>query len=223
MEAFSLDIQKFLIFLLPFSLGIVLHEVAHGYAALKLGDPTAKNEGRLTLNPIVHVDPAGLMVFVITSLLPMGFVFGWAKPVPVNPSYFKNPRQGMAISSLAGPMTNFALAIVFAGVFGLLYANTNLNYTGGFEQFVASPMIQICLAGISINLVLGILNLLPIPPLDGSKVLQYFLPYHLAYRFMEFERYGFFVLILLIAFGVLGAVIGFFYAPLYGALISLVT
>lgn len=190
--------------LVPALLGIILHEVAHGWVARKLGDPTAYMLGRLTLNPIPHIDPMGLLVFGLTSL--SGFVFGWAKPVPVNPRYFKNPSKGMMLVSLAGPMTNFLLAIVF-GL--LLYASVNFL---PIQQLQHSTIYRFCLeslqAGVIINFGLGWLNLIPIPPLDGSKILAYFLPTNMEIKFLELSRYGFIILLVLLFTGILGKVLG---------------
>ncbi|GAB7079679.1 site-2 protease family protein [Megalodesulfovibrio paquesii] len=214
------DVNRLLIFFLPFALGIICHEVAHGYVAWKLGDPTARLQGRLTLNPIKHVDPMGLAVFVLTALF-TGFVFGWAKPVPVDPRYFKNPRQGLMLSSLAGPATNFALAVCFAFAFSALYGHALGTPSGGAGAYFLEPLVRICWAGISVNLVLGVLNLIPIPPLDGSKVVQYFLPRDIAFKYLGFERHGFILLLLLIAFGAVGRFIQAIVEPLFKGLLQL--
>ncbi len=159
--------------LVPALLGIILHEVAHGWMAEKLGDPTARMMGRLTLNPIPHIDPMGLAVFGLTSLTG-SFVFGWAKPVPVNPRYFRKIDRDMMLVALAGPSANFLLAVIF-GV--LLWAAVSFL---PFAQWKDNSAYIFCLsslqAGVIINFGLGWLNLLPIPPLDGSKILAYFLP-----------------------------------------------
>ena len=171
---------------------IILHEVAHGYAADKLGDPTARYAGRLTLNPIPHIDILGSIILpIISSLSPGGFLFGWAKPVPYNPyNLVKAPRWGEFIVAAAGPGTNFALAIVFA-----VLVRVSGDPTFG----------SICFIGVLVNLWLGILNLIPIPPLDGSKVLSGILPDSLASAYgewrtrMEFNPFlGFGIVILLI-------------------------
>ncbi|QGY40135.1 site-2 protease family protein [Pseudodesulfovibrio cashew] len=173
-------------------IALVCHEVAHGYVAYLLGDPTAKSMGRLTLNPIRHLDPLGTLAFFFVQ-------FGWAKPVPINPNYFKDPRKGMLLTAIAGPGVNFILACVFAIVLHLL---ASIPFTqGGLAQSVVVPLYYICEAGVFVNLVLGIFNLIPIPPLDGSNVLAYFLPPRLAYKYMSLSRYGFFILIGLILVG----------------------
>ena len=189
----------------PALLGIILHEVAHGWMAARCGDPTAKLLGRLTLNPLPHIDKAGLLVFVLTSLTG-SFVFGWAKPVPVDPRYFRKPAKHLMLVALAGPLTNFLLAIAFGLLFLLVLTlfppqlwQTNTTYIF---------FLQTLQAGIIINFGLGWLNLIPVPPLDGSKILAYFLPGKMALAYLRAERYGFLILLLLLFTGVLGLVLG---------------
>lgn len=203
--AAALDaVQKIAIYSVPMLLGIILHEVAHGYVAWRFGDPTAKALGRLTINPVPHIDPMGLLVFVVTSLT-TPFVFGWAKPVPVDTRYFVQPRRALMYVSLAGPATNFALAIAFAG---LLWAGLNLVPEVFWLQHTwAIPLLSVCKAGVLINLGLAWLNLVPIPPLDGSKIVAYFLPRRAAETYMQLERYGMLLLLLLIVSGALNAVV----------------
>ncbi len=201
----ALLFKNFAVAVIPALLGIILHEVAHGWVAAKRGDPTARMMGRLTLNPVPHIDPMGLFVFALTSLSG-AFVFGWAKPVPVNPRYFKDPQKDMMWVSLAGPLTNLILAFIFACLLSLLIHTIPLDVlknNGIFEFFV-----RMLAVGVVINCGLCWLNLLPIPPLDGSKVLAYFLPPSLAWKYMELGRYGFIILILLLATGALGVVLG---------------
>lgn len=188
----------------PALLGIILHEVAHGWAAFRCGDPTARMLGRLTLNPLPHIDPLGLATFVLTSLT--GFVFGWAKPVPVDPRYFRHPARDMMLVALAGPLTNFLLAAAF----GLLLLATVTFLPP--QEWRHMPTYMFALnamqAGVIINFGLGWLNLVPIPPLDGSKVAAYFLPRHWALRYLSVERYGFLILLALLFTGLLGRVLG---------------
>ena len=201
----AVALNRFAIAFLPALLGIILHEVAHGWMAKRCGDPTAHAMGRLTLNPIPHIDPMGLAVFVLTSIS-SPFVFGWAKPVPVNTRYFRNPARDMMLVALAGPMTNFVLALIFALTLRVvLYIFPPVIWleTSGY-QFVLR-MLQI---GVLINFSLAWLNLMPIPPLDGSRILAWFLPGDLAWRYQSLERYGFIILILLLVTGVLGAILG---------------
>ena len=190
-------IREIAILAVPFLLAITCHEVAHGYVAYRLGDPTAKNAGRLTLNPLKHLDPLGTVVLVLTRFI------GWAKPVPVDPRYFKDPYKGMMLTSLAGPGANLALAVLFSlGMRLILAFGSGRNLTGeGFSMI--EPIYYICEAGVFINIVLCCFNLIPVPPLDGSKVLAYFLPRSIAGRFLDFGKWGFFVVLLLLATGVL--------------------
>lgn len=189
----------------PALLGIILHEVAHGWVAERCGDPTARRLGRLTLNPLPHIDPAGLAVFGLTSLSG-AFVFGWAKPVPVDPRNFRNPHRDMMLVALAGPMTNFLLAVAFGlGLWAAVHVLPFAEWRGNSAYIFALSSLQ---AGVVINFGLGWLNLLPIPPLDGSKILAYFLPAHLAWRFMDLGRYGFVILLVLLVSGLLGKLLG---------------
>lgn len=190
---------------IPAVLGIILHEIAHGWVAKKCGDPTADLSGRLTLNPLHHIDPMGLAVFGLTSLTGQ-FVFGWAKPVPVDPRYFHKPQRDMMLVSLAGPMTNFLLAIFFGILLWALV--TFLPYQHLGHNVVYLFALTSCQAGVVINFGLGWLNLVPIPPLDGSKILAYFLPSELAWRFMQMGRYGFVILLLLLFTGILNSILG---------------
>ncbi len=197
-------LRNFSIAFIPAFLGIILHEMGHGYMALRQGDYTAKFMGRLTMNPIAHIDPVGLLMFVLTSLSG-SFVFGWAKPVPVDARNFRNPRHGLMLVALAGPLVNVLLAILF----GLLLKLTItvfpfLTYQDSSAYIFVLSMLQM---GIIINLGLALFNLFPVPPLDGSKVVSYFLPQRLAYKYLSIERYGLLILIVLLATGVLGPII----------------
>lgn len=188
-------IRELAIVAIPLLAGITLHEVAHGYVAYRFGDPTAKNAGRLTLNPLKHLDPLGTMVLVLTRMI------GWAKPVPINPSYFEDPRKGIFWVSLAGPAANFALALIFYLLFNM-FAIIQPALGGGYGETIMAPAMLICFYGIIVNIILGIFNLFPIPPLDGSKMLATFLPGRLAGQYMQLEKYGFILLLLLIFLGV---------------------
>ena len=179
------DLQIYLIMAPGLLVALVFHEVAHGYVAYLLGDPTAKSQGRLTLNPLKHLDPIGTLAFFFVQ-------FGWAKPVPVNARYFKNPRQGMMLTAMAGPGVNFTLAALFAMGFHLLAA---------FGVGGESPLYAVAYYGVFVNLILAAFNLLPIPPLDGSNIVAYFLPPRAAYKYMSLSRYGFILLIGIILLG----------------------
>ena len=169
-----------------------LHELAHGLVAYKLGDPTAKMRGRLTLNPIRHLDPLGTAMFIITAMIPGGFIFGWAKPVPVSPYYFKSRQRGMMVVGLAGPLTNFALAIAFAVVLNLL--EPALNQPGGVREW----LFTLLFLALQVNVVLGIFNLIPVPPLDGSRIVGGFLPRHAYDVWVGIDRYGIFIIVILL-------------------------
>jgi Zn-dependent protease len=164
---------------------MMMHELAHGFVAYRLGDPTAKRQGRLSLNPIRHLDPLGTAMFVITYMF-SGWVFGWAKPVPVQPYYFKNRQRGMAIVGLAGPVTNFIFAVIFILI---------LNWT---QPSPDSRVFDFLFLAFEVNVVLGLFNLFPIPPLDGSRVLGAFLPRNAYEKWIQVDRYGFMIVIGLI-------------------------
>lgn len=177
---------------IPALICITLHELSHGYVAFLLGDNTAKEKGRLTLNPIKHIDVMGLVMMV-------AFKVGWAKPVPVDMRNFKNPKQGMAITAFAGPLSNVIIAIVFMFVYGLLYIPLTLSSWNGCS--VILEMIQIT-AYISIGF--AIFNLIPISPLDGSKILFSFLSDKQYLKLMYYEKYGMIILFALVATGIFG-------------------
>ncbi|MCK4232911.1 site-2 protease family protein [candidate division WOR-3 bacterium] len=179
-------------------LSIIIHEISHGFAALKLGDPTAKMSGRLTLNPIPHIDILGTIILPV-MLVVMGspFLFGWAKPVPVNPLNFRNPKRDMMITSLFGPLSNLALAIIFAVLYRVFLI---LGLKGNIP-------LQVFEFGAAINILLFCFNLLPIPPLDGSKVLMYFMPDNIAEGFSKIERFGFIIIFGLFFLGILGGIL----------------
>ncbi|MFH0937416.1 MAG: site-2 protease family protein [Candidatus Daviesbacteria bacterium] len=179
---------------------VIIHEVAHGFVALKFGDRTALLAGRLTLNPIPHIDPIGTILLPLLLILSGSPVMlGWAKPVPVNPFNFSNIRKGELFVSAAGIGTNFAIAVFAALILNIL-------------RPIFPPLLENILRfTILINLILAIFNSLPIPPLDGSKILATFLPPHLAQTYAQFERYGIFILLLLLLIPVGGSsLLGFF-------------
>ena len=179
----------------PATLCVTLHELAHGYVAYLLGDNTAKRAGRLTLNPLRHIDPWGFVMLVVAHI-------GWAKPVPVNMRSFQNPRQGMALTALAGPGMNLLIAVVFLFLYGFAVPFSSVYKTTAWRT-----VLQLFYTTAHLSLGLGLFNLLPIPPLDGSKVLFSLLP-DAAYLFlMRYERYGFIVLYLLAFSGVTGSIV----------------
>jgi|Deesub1362B_J571_1020462.scaffolds.fasta_scaffold00010_154 Zn-dependent protease len=174
----------------PMLLAVTLHELAHGFVAYRLGDPTAKMAGRLTLNPIKHLDPIGTLVFVFTRMI------GWAKPVPVNPLNMRDPKRDMIWVSLAGPAANILLAIVSAVFYHIL---VSLPMTNPFiVNKIMVPLGMMLRLSVTINIGLAVFNLLPIPPLDGSKIVMGVLPYRQAVAYSRIEPYGFFILIALI-------------------------
>lgn len=194
-------IQKICVWAVPVLFAITVHEVAHGFVALRFGDKTAKMLGRLTLNPIKHIDLLGTIILPILCIAIGGVVFGWAKPVPVNPNNLPS-RRYMAWVSLAGPVANLLMAFLWALVM-------KLGFWFGHEgSSAALALIYMGQAGIVINLWLGILNLLPIPPLDGGRFISAILPGKQSAAFDRLEPYGFFILIILLAVGALQMIIG---------------
>lgn len=184
---------------------IVFHEVSHGYVAYRLGDPTPKVRGRLTLNPLAHVDLIGT-ILVPLALVVMGsrFLFGWAKPVPINPNYFRKPFKGMLYVAIAGPATNLTLALVTAGVGRLTLGAIpdSLLFSGKtFGAHLLQAVFYLLGFFVIINVVLAVFNMIPIPPLDGSRVLTYFLPPEGKRIMLTLERYGFLILLALILLG----------------------
>jgi Zn-dependent protease len=184
---------------IPVVLAITLHEAAHGYVARQFGDSTAWMLGRVTLNPLKHIDPIGTVLVPLGILLLSGggFLFGWAKPVPVNFANLRQPKRDMFWVAAAGPGVNFLMAIAWALLFGL-----------GKTVFASSGLQYMALIGVSINVALMVLNLLPILPLDGGRIAVSLLPHSLAVPFARTERFGFFIVIALLVSGLLGVVLG---------------
>jgi Zn-dependent protease len=187
-------IQQLVILAPPFLFALTFHELAHGYVAWNLGDPTAKNAGRLTMNPLKHLDPLGVIAFIIMKI-------GWAKPVPVDPRYFKDPQKGMLLVALAGPAANIVTAVVSAIlVKGLIMMPV-------IPMYILKPMVGMLVASVWINIMLAVFNCLPIPPLDGSKVLMGLLPPNAARSYAKMEPFGFILLLILFYAGIIGKVI----------------
>lgn len=189
-----------------------LHETAHGFVANKLGDPTAKNLGRITLNPIKHLDPIGFLCMLLAG-------FGWANPVPINTRNFKKPRRDMALSSAAGPASNLLLAIIFAGLLKLFtvvmpHIIESVIYSGDIKTVdimlnVIYFTVIFLYYGISLNITLAVFNLLPIPPLDGSRLAYIFLPPKYYFGLMKYEKYIHIAIMLLLFLGVLSPILNF--------------
>lgn len=197
--------QSIAVWLLPILFAITVHEVAHGWVAKRCGDNTAWILGRLTLNPIKHIDPVGtILIPAILLIASSGFIFGWAKPVPVNIRNLRNPKRDIALVAIAGPLSNLIMAIAWAMVARIGVAIEN--------EAVSLPLIYMGFAGISINLVLALVNLIPIPPLDGSRVVAGILPSRWAWYYHKIERFGFVILIILLTTGGLTYILGY---PLY--------
>lgn len=197
-------LQRIIVWVLPVVFAITVHEVAHGWMAKKYGDHTASMQGRLTLNPIKHIDLVGTIIIpAILLITGTGFIFGWAKPVPVDARNFKNPRSDMAIVALAGPVSNLLMAVFWA-----IVARVGVTI-GGSVDAIALPLIYTGIAGIAINLVLAMVNLLPIPPLDGSRILSGVLPSYWAWQYNKVERFGFIILLVLLATNMLSAILAY--------------
>jgi Zn-dependent protease len=196
-------IQKIAIWAIPLLFAITLHEVAHGWVASFFGDQTARFTGRLSLNPLKHIDPVGTIAVPLVMLMFSNFIFGWAKPVPVDARNFRHPERDMAIVALAGPLSNFCMAFIW----GMLAKIGMLSSVAG-NTWLGEPLLYMGGAGIMINVVIAILNLIPLPPLDGGRIFAGLLPKRAAYQFSLLEPYGFIILILLMFSGVLASVMG---------------
>ncbi len=195
-------VQKIAVWVLPVLFAITVHEVAHGWMARRLGDPTAQMLGRLTLNPIKHIDPFGtILVPLVMLLLPGGFVFGWAKPVPVTWENLHNPKRDMAIVAAAGPGANLLMGILWALVIKL-GAVLAAHVSGGMLF-----LVYMGVAGVFINAILMVLNLVPLPPLDGGRVLVGVLPGPAAWKVSRIEPYGMIIIVVLLVSGILGQIL----------------
>lgn len=193
-------IQKIAVWILPVLLAVSLHEAAHAWMANKKGDSTAKSLGRLTFNPLKHIDLVGTIIVPVVMGFTTGFIFGWAKPVPIDIRNLNNPKKDMMWVALAGPMSNFIMAILWSVFlyFSVLFSIANSS--------ASLFLILMAIAGININILLGVINLLPIPPLDGGRIMAGLLPTSLAIKYSKIEPYGFFIIIGLMFTGLLSSI-----------------
>ena len=203
-------IQLIAIAAIPILFAITLHEAAHGYVARHFGDMTAYQAGRISLNPMRHIDPVGTILLPLLTLALGGILFGWAKPVPVNFGALNNPKKDMLWVAIAGPASNLLMALLWALMLKLV-----LLFPGGY---FSEPLLQMGQIGIKINVILMVLNLLPLPPLDGGRVAVSLLPHRQAYQLSRIEPYGLFILIALAITPVLGWII----TPLFRAVMNLI-
>ncbi len=203
-------IRNFSLYFVPIMLGVILHEVAHGWTAEKLGDPTARMMGRISLNPIVHVSLFGTIILPAALLIMRSPVlFGWAKPVPVDFGRLRHGRKGMAIVAASGPFANFLIAVVSAGVYHFisLISKTSFIHSTPVLYKILVPLALMSAASVTINIVLMVLNLIPIPPLDGGRIIMGLLPQEQARWFAGLERYGMLILIFLLFTNTLGKIL----------------
>jgi len=205
-------ISTLFVFVIPVIFAVTLHEVAHGWVASRFGDQTAKSMGRLTLNPIKHIDPVGTIVVPAIMYFTSGFIFGWAKPVPVNWQNLGHPRRDMALVAIAGPIANFLMLLFWAILAKVIV------WLGSDPNYLTQIIFIMCGIGITINMILMILNLFPLLPLDGGRVLTAMLPRNLAITFSRLEPYGLIILVLLLFSGILWKIL----MPVIGGMESLI-
>jgi len=205
-------IQRIVVWALPVLFAITVHEVAHGWVAKKLGDPTAEMLGRLTLNPIKHIDPIGTVLLPLIMMLISPFVFGWAKPVPITWENLKHPKRDIALVAIAGPGANLIMALIWAVIMKLAIMLLPVS------AWLAQPLLLMGKAGVIINIVLMALNLLPIPPLDGGRILTGILPGPWAWQLSRLEPYGMMILIVLLVTRLLWQILG---PIVYGMIVAI--
>ena len=203
-------IQTIAIAAIPILFAITLHEAAHGYVARHFGDMTAYQAGRISLNPLRHIDPVGTILLPLLTLVLGGILFSWAKPVPVNFGALRHPKKDMLWVAIAGPASNLMMALLWALMIKLVWL-----FPG---SYFSEPLLEMAQIGIKINVILLVLNLLPLPPLDGGRVAVSLLPHRQAYQLSRIEPYGLFILIGLAITPVLGWII----TPLFGAVMNLI-
>lgn len=208
-------IQTIALAAIPVLFAITLHEAAHGYVARHFGDMTAYQQGRISLNPLRHIDPIGTILLPMLTLFVGGILFGWAKPVPVNFSTLRRPKQDMLWVALAGPAANLVMALFWGAMIKLAFM-----FPG---NYFAEPLIGMAQIGVTINAVLLVLNLLPLPPLDGGRIAVSLLPHRQAYQLSRVEPYGFFILILMAVVPVSGRpILNWILSPLVSAVIRMI-
>ena len=206
-------LQEIIIYAIPILFAITVHEVAHGWIASKLGDQTARLAGRLTLNPIKHIDPIGTILVPLVLKIFGGFIFGWARPVPVDWRNLRNPRRDMAWVAIAGPCSNLLMVLLWAALIKVILL------TGATTSGPLMALIEMSKIGIQVNAFLMILNLLPLPPLDGSRVLAAVLPSRWAYRYNQLEQIGLIIVLVLLVTGVLVKIL----LPVYYGFMALIS
>jgi Zn-dependent protease len=214
----TIDIQKIVVSILPILIAITFHEVAHGFVANRLGDPTARFIGRLTLNPIAHIDLIGTIIMPFIMLLLGLPVFGYAKPVPVNPMNFNDPKRDMAITAAAGPITNVLLAILSLIILKFIILPAAVLLPDFLAKIFLRPLTLMFIFSIQINIFLAAFNLIPVPPLDGGRVVVGLLPHRQAVSYSKIEPYGFIIVYALIFTGIAG----YFVYPLANLFLALV-
>lgn len=213
----DLSLETLLMMVPLLLIALPVHELAHGFVAWKLGDPTAKDAGRLTLNPFKHLELFGVLMLLVAKV-------GWAKPVPVNSGYFKNRKAGLILVALAGPLSNLLLAFVFMVLWGGVIKLVQMEViviASAAAQNIIMVLMRFFSIFIQINIYLAIFNLLPVPPLDGSRLISAFIPEESYYRFARFEQYigiAFLLVVILVPGNVFGSVIGFFANPIYNSM-----
>jgi Zn-dependent protease len=204
----SFNPADFALFVVPFLMAVVFHEWAHGFVAKQLGDDTASMAGRLTLNPVAHIDPVGTIALPAFLMMAGAPIFGWAKPVPIAFHQLRHPRRDMILVAIAGPAMNLGLALLSAAAYAAILplAMPSWGDTSGFR--IAEPLVRMCQASVAMNVVLAVFNMLPIPPLDGGRVAVGMLPPSMAYNLARVEPYGFLIVIALLATHMLDGIVG---------------
>ncbi|UCD31831.1 MAG: site-2 protease family protein [Desulfobacterales bacterium] len=214
------QINQIVVMIIPLLFGVTIHEVAHGYVAYKMGDNTAMQAGRLSLNPLKHLDPVGSLILpLILKLTGSPVIFGYAKPVPVNATNFNNYRKGMIYVSSAGVVANFILAVL-SGILFQLLAHFQWVWQGSILRPFVMDLYYMLGYSVVINSVLAVFNMIPIPPLDGSKLLAMLLPANLRLQYARMERYGIIIIIFLLLTNSLSKVISFFIEPMFNILLG---